>query len=120
MKILLLSAAIGLLLSFSPNNNPLAGRWSTKPSNKGNVTSVEFRSDSTFDGFINRKAFVSGTYTLQDSIFSFVDNGCEGKRGVYKTIFFSYGDSLRFEPISDSCLDRRAGMSVLVLGKIKD
>lgn len=119
MKILLMCAGIGLF-SFSLNNSPISGRWMTKPSDKGNVTSVEFREDNTFDGFINRKAFVSGTYTLQDSILSFVDNGCEGKRGVYKTIFFSYGDSLRFEPVSDSCQDRRAGMSRLVLGKVKE
>lgn len=97
----------------------LTGRWQTKPSEKGNITGVVFKIDNTFEGFINKKPFTSGNYTLQDSVFSFVDNGCEGKRGVYKVVFFSNEDSMRLVPISDSCTERRNGMSRLILGRVK-
>ena len=97
----------------------LTGRWESRPSKNGNVTGVVFKSDNSFEAYVNAKPFVSGKYSLQDSIFTFVDNGCDGKTGVYKTVIFSNGDSLRFEPISDSCSDRRNGMSRLILGRIK-
>ena len=115
---MLITATIMLLLSFTVTD-PLTGRWETKPSDKGNITGVVFKTDNSFEGYINKKAFVSGQYTLQDSIFSFVDNGCDGKRGVYKIVFFSNDDSLRFEPINDSCDQRRGGMSRLILGRVK-
>ena len=118
MKPILIIIAAALTLAFT-STNKLTGRWETKPSEKGNITGVVFKSDNTFEGFINRKPFVTGTYTFEDSIFSFVDNGCEGKRGVYKVIFFSNEDSMRLEPISDSCDRRREGMIRLILGRVK-
>ena len=97
----------------------LTGRWQTMPSSKGSVTSVVFRPDNSFEGFVNKKAFASGTYTLQHDIFSFTDNGCNGARGTYKAIFFSNSDSLRFEVITDSCAPRKDGMSKLIFGRVK-
>jgi len=117
MTRLLLFSAVVILFAFIGKNN-LVGRWESKPSEKGNVTGVVFK-DSTFEGYVNKKPFVSGVYKMDKDTFSFVDNGCEGKRGVYKIIFFSDMDSLRFEPILDSCDDRKAGMSRLVLGRKK-
>src|SRR5687768_7924770 len=90
----------------------LKGRWESKPSVKGNVTGVVFK-DSTFEGYVNKKPFVSGRYSFENNIFSFVDNGCEGKRGVYEVVFFGNDDSIRFVPISDSCTERKEGMSRL-------
>ena len=112
-------SAIILILSFYSGRDPLTGRWESKPSEKGNVTGVIFKPDSSFEGYVNKKTFVSGQYTFQGDIFSFVDNGCNGKRGLYKIIFFSHTDSIRFEAITDSCTERRNGMSRLVLGKVK-
>ena len=109
--------ALAGLPAFS-GENKLIGRWESKPSEKGNVTGVVFK-DSTFEGYVNKKPFVSGIYKLENETFSFTDNGCEGKRGVYKIIFFSGYDSLRFEPVNDSCIDRRNGMTRLVLGRKK-
>jgi hypothetical protein len=118
MKILFIAIS-ALLLATADGPDKLKGRWQSPVSPKGTVTSIFFPGDSSFEGFVNRKPFVTGTYTLQDSLFSFVDNGCEGIRGVYKLVFFSNEDSLRFIPVMDSCAQRKQGMIRLVMGRIK-
>lgn len=118
MKTVLLTAMIMTLVAFT-TGDPLTGRWESKPSEKGNVTGVIFKPDNSFEAYVNRKGFASGEYTLQDNIFSFTDNGCSGYKGIYKLIFFSNGDSLRFEPISDSCTEREQGMKRLIMGRVK-
>src|SRR6476620_5487506 len=100
MKTIFISALITLVLSFTIADK-LTGRWETKPSVNGNVTGVIFKEDGSFEGYVNWKNFVSGNYTLEDSLFTFTDNGCEGKQGIYKLNFFSNTDSLRFEVVSD-------------------
>lgn len=117
MKVMI--SIVAMMFAVFPPEDKLTGRWETKPSDKGNVTGVFFKSDNNFEGYINKKPFVSGRYTLEDDIFTFVDNGCDGKRGVYKIEFFSNADSVRFQPIVDSCEGRRNGMSRLVMGKVK-
>lgn len=112
------SVAIVVFLAFPPKDK-LTGRWQTHPSPKGNVTGIVFKEDNSFEGYVNRKPFTSGKYTLQDSIFTFTDTGCEGKPGTYKLLFFSNGDSLRFQTISDSCLERENGMTHIVVGRVK-
>ena len=107
-----------LTLSAHPDKTDIVGRWKTKPSEKGNVTLVNFKSDNHFDGFINKKPFVTGTYQYQYPELYFIDNGCEGKTGRYKVIFFSNDDSIRLEPIADSCKERMEGMKRMVLGRI--
>jgi hypothetical protein len=118
MKIMII-AAVAFALAAASEPNPLVGRWETKPSPKGNVTGLYMKADSSFEGFINKKPFVTGTYTYKDSLLSFVDNGCNRTRGLYKVIFFSEGDSIRFEPVSDTCTERRNGMSKTIMGRIK-
>ncbi len=118
MRTIFISVAIFTLFAFAATDK-LTGRWESKPSVNGNITGVVFKPDNSFEGYINKKPFVSGTYAYQDSLFSFTDNGCDGKKGVYKIIFFSNSDSLRFEPVSDSCDQRRNGMSRLILGRVK-
>lgn len=118
MKIMFLVFALAFA---SPEKNMLTGRWETKVSDKGNVTGVVFKEDYKMEAYINKKPFVSGTYTFSpaDSIISFVDNGCDGAKATYKTIFFSNSDSLRFKVMADSCEQRRNGMERLVLGRVK-
>jgi hypothetical protein len=118
MKIVLIYAAVMASVVLTEKDR-LTGRWETKPSSKGNVTGVVFKTDKSFEGYINKKPFTSGTYTLEDDIFTFRDNGCEGVRGVYKIFFFSNADSLRLVPIVDSCIKRKEGMSKLVMGRVK-
>lgn len=117
--ILIFMLMMSLSTTKETETDRLTGRWETRPSPKGNVTGIVFRSDNSFDGYINKKPFVTGTYLLQDSIFSFTDNGCNGARGVYKIIFFSDADSIRFEPVSDSCTERMQGMIRTILGRVK-
>ena len=116
MKSMLIAAAIMLLPVLK---NKLEGRWESKPSVNGNVTGVVFKSDSTFEGYVNRKPFVTGKYTFEDDVFTFTDNGCNGAKGEYRVIFFSNEDSLKLQCISDSCEERKAGMTRLIMGRVK-
>lgn len=115
----ILFTAITVIIGGFVSEDFLTGRWETKPSVNGNVTSVLFRPDGTFDGFINKKPFTTGTYTLKDSIFTFTDNGCGGTEGVYKILPFSNGDSIRLQFIRDTCTARVNGITRLVLGRVK-
>src|SRR5215204_1225026 len=115
MKTFLISA-LTLALFSCPANDKLIGRWESQPSENGVVTGVIFKDDDTFDGYVNKKPFVTGHYTLKGDVFSMIDNGCDGKMATYKIIFFSNSDSMRFQHINDSCEGRRNGMSRLVLG----
>ena len=116
MKTIIISIALTLL--FDVPTSQLKGRWETKPSVNGNVTGVVFK-ENTFEGYVNKKPFTSGSYTFSDEIFTITDNGCQGMKGVYKMKFFSNSDSLRFQAISDSCTPRRNGMERTVLGRVK-
>lgn len=102
-----------------PGKDTITGKWESQPSVKGNVTSVVFKEDNSFEGYINRKPFVTGMYTFRDSILNFTDNGCDGAEGIYKILFFSNADSLRFQPILDPCIERQKGMSSLTLGRVR-
>lgn len=117
MKTVIFFAAI-LLLAFTPKDK-LTGRWETKPSAMGNITGFVFKEDSSVEGYINRKPFTTGTYTLQDSIFSLTDNGCLDVKGVYKIIFFHNNDSFRFKAINDDCAGRKAGLERMILRRVK-
>ena len=117
MKILFLALTIfGVVIA----DDELTGRWQTRPSEKGNITGVVFKAGNV-EGYVNKKPFVSGTYSFDpgDSILSFVDNGCNGMRGIYKVMFYSNSDSLRFNVINDSCTERKNGMLRLIMGRVK-
>ena len=118
MKLLSVAAVTLLVLN---SENTLVGRWAGKPSEKGNVTSVLFKADNTLEGFVNKKPFVSGTYNYNpvDSTIFLIDNGCNGVSAMYKILFFSNSDSMRFQAINDNCEERKAGMQRLVMGKVK-
>lgn len=119
MKTLLIACIIMSALAFT-RTQELIGRWESK-SGTGTITGVVFKPDNTFEGYVNKKPFVSGTYTYtsQDSIFTFTDNGCNGVMGTYKINFYANGDSMRFAPIDDECIERKEGMQRLNMGKVK-
>ena len=119
MKRILITVGIVIcLFAFLPKNK-LVGRWETKPSLKGNVTGVVFNDDNTYEAYINRKPFVSGTYRLHRNTITIEENGCNGAKATYKLIFFKQADSLRFEAVSDSCTERKEGMQRTILGRVK-
>lgn len=120
MKAILMTVAFFATSIFNPNDT-LTGRWQTKPSEKGNVTSVLFKEGKTMEGYINKKPFVSGEYFFSqaDSMLSFIDNGCGQSMALYKVNFFSNSDSLRFTSIYDTCTERKNGMHRLVMGRVK-
>ena len=99
----------------------ITGRWEASPSPAGNITAAVFREDSSFEGYINKTLFVSGTYSFSpaDSVLTVIDNGCNGLTGFYKILFFSKSDSLRFAVIRDNCEERKQEMEGLIMGRIK-
>ncbi|HEY0679374.1 MAG TPA: hypothetical protein VGD17_13890 [Chitinophagaceae bacterium] len=108
-----------IFISLIPFKNKLLGTWETRPSEKGNITRVIFNKDNTHEVFINKKPFLNGEYHLKGNIMTLKENGCGGSEGVYKLIFFSGTDSLRFQLISDTCTNRKTGMQRIVLGRVK-
>ena len=118
MKRIIAFSLIITFFAFAPKNK-IAGRWETKPSPKGNVTSVLFNKDNTHEVFVNKKTLTSGTYNIRRNIITFEETGCDGAKAEYKLIFFSNSDSLRFELVSDTCTPRRNGMLRTVLGRVK-
>lgn len=105
------------LFAFIPKDE-LIGRWESK-SAKGNVTGVIFKADNSFEGYINKKPFVSGIYTYKKGIFTMEDNGCPSIVGTYKLTFFSEADSLRIEVITDDCDGRKQGAHNRTFGRVK-
>lgn len=119
MKTIIFSAITFLLLT-SIKEIKLTGRWESV-SRTGAVTGVLFKDDGTFNGDVNKKPFVYGTFKFneKDSLFTFSDNGCQGAEAVYKINFFSNSDSMRLKAVEDPCLERKNGMEQLVLGRVK-
>jgi hypothetical protein len=117
MKTFFFSSLLVLLFGLKPEDK-LTGRWESR-SETGAVTGVVFKTDNSFDSYLNRKHFVSGTYTLNDSLFTIQDDGCKGLEGVYRISFYSNNDSIRLQLISDSCKGRSTGMPRLHLGRTK-
>lgn len=121
MKKALLSSLILLAVTvaaIAPANS-LVGRWQKKFPN-GDVLMASFRTDGTYDLFVNNKAFVSGNYTLKGDDFGVSDGHCNLTYfGAYKLRFYSGTDSIRFTLVQDSCRSRRQGTSGLVLGRVK-
>ena len=74
----------------------------------------------TYEGYINKKPFVSGTYSFNnaDSVITIHEGSCNGVTTTYKVNFFSNADSIRFTVI-DSCEERKQGMQRLVPGKVR-
>ncbi|HYJ38504.1 MAG TPA: hypothetical protein VEV87_07790 [Chitinophagaceae bacterium] len=58
MRNLLIAAAGILFFAFVPGDK-LVGRWETKPSANGHTTGVVFKADGAFEGYVNKKPFVS-------------------------------------------------------------
>ena len=121
MKKALISSLFLLALSataFTTPTNPLVGKWQQRF--PGQILLVNFRADGTYDGFVNGKMFVNGTYSLKQDVFSMNDGLCNlNYSGTYKMSFYSGTDSIRFKVMQDTCRTRRHGSDGLTLGRVK-
>jgi hypothetical protein len=116
MKIICITA-IAMVCAFTGNNR-LTGTWQ-RLSSSGNIHTITFSADNTFEMQVNGTPRVSGDYSLTDSIFSIEDFGCPDMKGTYKIKFFGNSDSCRFEAISDPCDARVQQANGAVLFKVK-
>ena len=107
-----------MVLLGSSSGEKLIGRWESI-SDKGNVTGVVFKDDNTFEGYVNKKPFVTGTYSFNDSIFTLQDNGCMGVTGTYTIHFYSNNDSFRIQLMHDDCEARGSGIHDRIFGRVK-
>ena len=71
MKAVLIITFIAGLLAFTAKDK-LTGRWETTPDENGVITGIGFKPGNTFEMYVNKKPFASGTYALDDNIISFV------------------------------------------------
>lgn len=100
--------------------SPIFGKWLAAQSDNGNRGGARFYKDSTYEAFVNEVPFVTGTFSIRDSILTMSDYGCANKVGTYKLIRFGNCDSMRFELIDDECEGRRNGMTTTILGRVSE
>lgn len=123
-NLLLLSLLVVLLFSssFREDTNPLLGRWEWSHVYKeGPVTILAvFKANGVYDGFANKKAFVSGTYKVKNDTLYISDAICNSKyQGTYKLKFFGNRDSVKFDVLQDTCSGRKQGIDGTVYKHIK-
>ncbi|WP_439695965.1 hypothetical protein ACFGVS_24655 [Mucilaginibacter sp. AW1-7] len=109
------------VIAFTNDTNPLVGKWEYSTTSQGQPFKLLaiFRANSTFDGFINKKEFVSGTYHMKHDTMYISDPTCNAKyEGIYKVQFLGQLDSLRFHVIQDTCTGRREGTDGFLFKKI--
>lgn len=98
----------------------LAGEWDAHLAYKGKpyVVIGRFRSNGTYDAFIDGKLVVSGQYrTLGDSAY-FRDGNCNQEyEGLYKLTYTK--DSVRFDVLQDTCQERINGSNGLAMKRVK-
>jgi hypothetical protein len=118
-KALIVSLAITALtaVSFMTPPNPLVGHWQQRW-RSGAIMLVNFRSDSSYDAFVNGKAFTSGKYYVRQDTVGVSDGVCNmNYYGRYKMSFFAQ-DSLRWTVIDDTCGGRRRGTDKGTFGRV--
>lgn len=99
---LLISLLALTVLSFDNPPGSLIGRWQQNFS--GGITAVTvYRTDGTFDIFLNGKTFVSGKYRVNGDTLAISDPVCGvGYYGTYQLTFIT-PDSIRQTLIQDTC-----------------
>lgn len=126
MKKLALFGIIAVLLSsvfaFKDEPNPVLGRWENNSIFQGKPFSflVIFKANGNFDGFANKKIFVSGIYHMQHDTLYIADATCNSNYfGTYKINFMGQADSIQFKVIKDTCRGRVQGTDKFVFKRVK-
>lgn len=123
-KLILLSLlAITLLAAFTIKDkpSPIQGRWEFRSIERGSPFSflLIFRTNRKYDGFMNKKTFVSGTYHMQHDTLYIADPICNSAyQGTYKIEYHGKADSLTFHVIRDTCRARREGSDGFTYKKV--
>jgi len=106
-----------VLLAFKTPQT-ITGRWETiQPG--GNTLGMIFKPDNHFEGYVNKKPFVSGTYIFSHNTIILNGNGCIDMPGKYRINFLKNIDSILWEVISDSCAARKKGLDNVVFSRIQ-
>jgi hypothetical protein len=126
MKNLILPGLLAIVLfsafTISDDPNPILGRWELKGADHGQPFSflVVFRTNGNYDGFLNKKTFVSGTFHMKHDTLYIADPICNSAyEGMYKVQYHGERDSLTFHVIRDTCRARREGSDGFTFKKVK-
>lgn len=93
------------ILAFTDQPNSLVGQWQQKF--RDVTVKTIYRTDGTFDTFINGKTFVSGKYKVSQDTFLTSGTGCgTDYNGTYHLTFLT-PDSIQLMLIQDTCQGRR-------------
>lgn len=117
-------AIILSLSAFSPVNDDysILGKWECIKTYNGSPLSLVaiFRANGVYDGFANKKAFITGKYKMMHDTLHISDVTCNSAyEGTYKVKFFGDRDSLQFNVIRDTCVGRREGSDGFVFKRLK-
>lgn len=128
MKKVLIYSVLAIMLSFSafsPSNENISivGKWECIKKFNGSAVSLVaiFRANGVYDGFVDKKAFVTGKYKMTQDTLHFIDvigNGIYD--ATYKVKFFGDRDSLKVSVIQDTVVGRRQGTDGFVFKRIKN
>lgn len=97
----------------------ILGNWDAHNNFQGKpfVLEARFKPGGDYDAFDNGKPFVTGKYRTAGDTIYIKDGLCNmAYEGVYKLTY--YKDSLRFNVIEDTCMQRRNGSDGLALARI--
>ncbi|PZR07236.1 MAG: hypothetical protein DI539_23905 [Flavobacterium psychrophilum] len=106
----IVSAVLALCTTLPQDTHPLVGKWEYSATHHGGPFKLMavFRANGTFDAFVNKKEFVSGTYRLKNDTLYVSDPTCNAQyEGIYKVEFFGKNDSLLFHALQDTCVGRK-------------
>lgn len=122
-RITLLSLLAITLLAFKIKDepSPILGRWEFRSIEHGSPFSflLIFRSNGRYDGFMNKKTFVSGTYYMKYDTLYIADPICNSAyEGTYQIAYHGKADSLTFHVIRDTCRARREGSDGFTYKKV--
>jgi hypothetical protein len=118
----LLAVVLFSAFKITDTPSPILGRWELKGIDQGQPFSflVVFRTNGNYDGFVNKKTFVSGTFHMKHDTLYIADSICNSAyEGMYKVQYHGQQDSLTFHVIRDTCRARREGSDGFTFKKVR-